>query len=180
MIVVDLSKIPLEGEVLDAAFEPAALSLMDTEFRLTAPVTLEGRIQAVESANHNAFRLQGMLEATVQVDCVRCLEPTLLGVQEQLELIYVSEAQNVAREDVEDEGLQGDELAVSYYSQDKIDLRQMIHEQLLLALPMKPLCEENCQGLCPECRKNRNETPCGCEPVSVGIGFSNLKDLLKF
>ncbi len=175
---IDVTKIPPEGQELDSALESAELLFADEEFRLIAPVELRGRIQPVEPAKNDAFHLHGALVATVEVDCVRCLEPTPVDVREQLDLVYVPQAQNVDREGADEKGLQADELSVSFYSEDQIDLRHMIREQLLLALPMKPLCRDDCQGLCPECGSNRNETPCDCEPESLDPRLADLKGLL--
>ena len=55
-------------------------------------------------------------------------------------------------------------MVVGYYQGDRLDLGEVVREQVLLGLPLKPLCREDCQGLCPRCGKNRNAGPCGCTP----------------
>jgi uncharacterized protein len=53
-------------------------------------------------------------------------------------------------------------LALSYYEGEEIDLTPLVHEQIILALPTRPLCGEACRGLCPRCGANLNAAPCGC------------------
>ena len=55
-------------------------------------------------------------------------------------------------------------MVVAYYDGDRLDLGEMIREQLFLSVPLKRLCREDCRGLCPTCGVNRNRTPCDCPP----------------
>ena len=68
------------------------------------------------------------------------------------------------------------ELVVAYYDAARIDLGEMIREQLFLGLPMKRLCSEGCQGLCPSCGVDRNASSCQCVPEDehVSSPFSKL------
>ena len=69
-------------------------------------------------------------------------------------------------------------MVVGYYEGDRLDLGEVIREQVLLGLPLKPLCREDCQGLCPRCGKNRNAGPCGCTPEEEA-GDARLEPLRK-
>ena len=86
-----------------------------------------------------------------------------------------------AHEDVELDGTEvaADDLGLTEYSGDAIDLGQMMREQFYLALPMKPLCMPNCKGLCPICGKNRNRETCSCESTWVDPRFEVLRNLKK-
>jgi uncharacterized protein len=53
-------------------------------------------------------------------------------------------------------------LGLSYYSTDEIDLAPLIAEQVILALPTRPLCSEDCRGLCEQCGINLNREACDC------------------
>ena len=57
-----------------------------------------------------------------------------------------------------------EDLETSYYRDDQIDLNELLREQFYLALPMKPLCREDCTGLCPQCGTNLNTGTCACAP----------------
>jgi uncharacterized protein len=84
-------------------------------------------------------------------------------------------------EDVELDGTEvaADDLGLTEYSGDEIDLGQMMREQFYLALPMKPLCRQDCQGLCPVCGKNRNRETCSCESTWVDPRFEVLRNFKK-
>lgn len=62
---------------------------------------------------------------------------------------------------------------------DHIDLRVLARDNILLNLPVHPLCGEGCQGLCPECGANRNEEPCGCSQERLDLRWGALRDLFK-
>ena len=82
----------------------------------------------------------------------------------------------------EDEGggfVDEDAVTEAFYTGDAIDLGELMREQFYLALPMKPLCGEDCQGLCPVCGKNRNRETCACESTWVDPRFEALRELKK-
>jgi uncharacterized protein len=70
-----------------------------------------------------------------------------------------------------------DDIGVSFYQDDEIDLGELLREQFYLALPMKPLCREDCQGLCPVCGTNRNTAPCDCKTDWVDPRMEALRNL---
>ena len=68
-------------------------------------------------------------------------------------------------EEQEDEvELSDREVVVGYYDGERLDLGDVVREQLFLSLPLKRLCREDCRGLCPTCGKNLNTGACGCPP----------------
>lgn len=105
----------------------------------------------------------GWLHAVPHVPCCRCLTPVRHPVDREFELHYRPVA--TAPDEGETE-LDGSDLDVDYYEGDSLDLRAALVEQVMLDLPMKLLCTEHCQGLCPQCGVNRNEQACECEPAS--------------
>ena len=77
-----------------------------------------------------------------------------------------------------DEGeheVKDDDLNVSFYKDDQIDLGEVMREQFYLALPMKPLCREDCRGLCPVCGVNRNRESCTCQAEWVDPRMDALR-----
>jgi uncharacterized protein len=158
---IDLQKIPPDGKTLELGLpvERLAPLLGGDEFRLAAPVRLNGK---VERASRDSFRVRGELETTLELDCVRCLEAFPMPLHEALDLLYLPQSANVGPED-EERGLKEEDLAVAFYQDEKIDLGALVREQVYLALPMKPLCRSDCRGLCPSCGVNRNLSSCLCE-----------------
>ena len=92
-----------------------------------------------------------------------------------LDLRYVPQAENTG--EVEQE-IGDDDLATAYYREGMLDLVELMREQFVLALPMKPLCAEDCRGLCPECGTNLNKGQCGCTPRWEDPRLAALKSLL--
>jgi uncharacterized protein len=74
--------------------------------------------------------------------------------------------------------VQDEDLETSYYRGDQIDLKELLREQFYLALPMKPLCREDCHGLCPQCGTNLNTGTCACTPVWEDPRLAPLKGLV--
>jgi uncharacterized protein len=73
--------------------------------------------------------------------------------------------------------LTDEDLVSATYEGDEIDFTMEISEQILTEIPFKPLCNEECRGLCPDCGSDLNETGCGCKDASFSIKFGALKNL---
>jgi uncharacterized protein len=91
-----------------------------------------------------------------------------------VDALYLPAAQRLGDEDEE---IAGEDLGVSYYEEDVINLAELVREQCYLALPMKPLCREDCRGLCPVCGVNRNRETCACVTNWVDPRFDALRRL---
>jgi uncharacterized protein len=119
-------------------------------------------------------RLTGRVRATLETDCGRCLEPFRIPVDMTFDLLFLPAAENAGTDERE---VAEDDLGVSFYKDDLIDLRQLVREQFYLAMPMKPLCRDDCRGLCPVCGTNRNRESCSCETAWVDPRFEALRKL---
>jgi uncharacterized protein len=180
--------VPDEGQEVKLGVPAERLPLEKSELRLVDRVELAGRLDRVDDA---AFRLGGSLAVTVELECVRCLEPFRLELDEPLDLLFLPFSANVgpgkagkpgkpaepARN--EERELKDEDLAVSFYQDEKIDVGLLIREQIYLALPMKPICRDDCQGLCPKCGTNLNSSSCNCAREAVDPRLASLKTLLK-
>ena len=173
---IDLLHVPPDGCDLNVALPAERCPLDGNEVRLLDDVHLSGRLEHAADAT---FHLRGSMEAVVELECVRCLEPLRLKLQEPLDLLFLPSAANVGPSDVEERELKDEDLAVSFYQEDRIDLSLLIREQIYLALPMKPICRVDCSGLCPECGANLNLSPCRCVREVVDPRLASLKTLLK-
>lgn len=172
---IDLLHVPPDGRELNVALPPDRCPIDRTELRLIEDLHLAGRLDHAAGAS---FHLRGSMVAAVELACVRCLEPFRLNVDEALDLLFLPPSANVGPSDEERE-LKEEDLAVSFYQDDEIDLSLLIREQLYLALPMKPICRVDCAGLCPLCGANLNLTPCNCVRETVDPRLASLKTLLK-
>jgi uncharacterized protein len=95
--------------------------------------------------------------------CGRCLENYSFTLNQKFDFILTPDP---ARSERGAEELHSDELGLSYYSTDEINLTPLIMEQVMLALPTRPLCSDECRGLCGACGANLNTEPCTCSSAA--------------
>jgi uncharacterized protein len=202
----DLSRFKSGTDHIDRTYEPAAFGAESEDFRITSPVHLTGDLTKSGAKFLLKGRLTTTLElacsrcveafevpidATLDLTFVPAAEPVkpaptpapgaTTAPREGSEFGRHKKAPRQGHEDVELDGTEvaADELGLTEYSGDAIDLGQMMREQFYLALPMKPLCMPDCKGLCPVCGKNRNRETCSCESTWVDPRFEVLRNLKK-
>jgi uncharacterized protein len=153
-------------------FKPEDVGEEADAYRIVAPVDLAFEIHK----DKDKFRLVGTVVTELELPCSRCLEPFRLPVAAPFDLRYLpaSTVSSEPEREVDDEDLE-----TSYYENDAIDLNELLREQFYLALPMKPLCREDCRGLCPQCGTNLNTGTCDCAPVWEDPRLAPLKGLGK-
>ncbi len=119
--------------------------------------------------------LSGEVIADVKLECGRCLvdfaAPLKAEIEEQFRLEHVGDAVGVFPLEEEDEN-------TLLVNNNLLDVDELIRQNLLLVLPIRPLCDEDCAGLCPTCGENLNTAKCECPPPKVDSPFSVLADLL--
>lgn len=169
---LDLTRLHGDREHVERTLPPSAFDPQDEDYRVAAPVDLS---MDVEKAGQEAFTVRGTAASTLELVCSRCLEPFTLPVSVQFDLRYVPQAENAGEGEHE---VAEDDLTTAFYRDGELDVVELLREQFQLALPMKPLCQEACQGLCPQCGANRNRTDCGCAPQWEDPRLSALKGLL--
>ncbi len=125
----------------------------------------------IRKVNQNIF-FSGSLETAFETSCSRCLETVTIPLQTEFRYTLLPEAPQ-GKEEIE---LRTEDLDVAYYTGEMIDLDPIVYEQILLQMPMKPLCRETCKGLCPYCGTYLNEGHCDCRGP-VDERFAVLKDL---
>ena len=177
-MLYDLSRFRGHTDRIDRGFEPDAFALKDEEFRIVGPVVLGADLHK----DARKVRLVGRVGATLECDCSRCLEPFKVPVDTAFDVMFLPAESNTAapsRGESEEEEVQEDDLGVAFYKDETLDLGQLIREQFFLALPMKPLCREDCRGLCPVCGINRNRETCSCRSEWVDPRMEALRNLRK-
>jgi uncharacterized protein len=170
-VKIDLSQIDDEPLRFDErlSLEPERLD----QDQVTAPVEVH-LVGTIRSAGPG-FSVDGTFEATGPLVCVRCLEPVEWQVCEHYSLEY---RRREAHPDELEVALEDGELDVGFLTDEVLDLSEVAVEQVLLALPMRMVCDEKCAGLCPRCGANRNlEGACRCEP-DVDPRWAALKDIV--
>ena len=171
-MLLDLSKVRTSREHFEREFQPEAFDTAmggDADFKVASPVKLAFDIYKDKST----FRLVGHTETTLQVPCSRCLDPMSLPVDAAFDLRYQPHATNTGEGERE---IEEDDLTTAFYQNDEIDLEQLMLEQFYLALPMKPLCGDDCKGLCSICGTNFNRSTCDCKREVEDPRFAVLKE----
>lgn len=172
-MLLDLNKLHGPRSHVERTFPPSAFDPPDEEYRVVAPVELS---MVVEKGGRDVFRTVGRLRTRLELACSRCLEPFEIPVDAAFDLRYVPQAENAGEGERE---IADEDLATAYYREGLLDLGELLREQFQLALPMKPLCTEECRGLCPQCGTNLNRAACGCTPRWEDPRLAPLKGLMN-
>jgi uncharacterized protein len=172
---LELSHIRQPETEFGRVFQPAELAGGDEEYRVTAPVDL----RMVIHKDHDRFRLVGTVKTELELACSRCLEPFKMPVDHEFDLRFLPTGAAEPEPDDEETEVEDDDVAVTFYRDEHIDLNELLREQFYLALPMKPLCADDCRGICPQCGTNRNTAPCDCNPQWEDPRMAGLKTLLN-
>ncbi len=164
---IELAQIPEEGLEIKAV-EKVVLAEGQ-------PVTAELDIIVQEVAGE--FLVRGNVYASMELTCGRCLKEFKKDLGLAIDLLYsrANEAEGEGR----DHEVTSGELNTEFISGDVLDLADVVSEQLMLSMPMRPLCEEGCKGICSKCGVDHNKTECGCETRSIDPRFQVLKEYLK-
>ena len=176
-MLLDLRGVRGGSEEVTRQYRPDAFPRTDEDFRIAEPVDLAIRI----TKDAQKVRLTGRLRTSLEVNCSRCLEPFRVPVDADLDQIFLPEGASVVSasdDDEDDDGTEAD-AGVSFYKDETIDLGELMRDEFYLALPMKPLCQDDCKGLCPVCGVNRNRETCSCKAEWVDPRMESLRTLLK-
>ena len=123
---------------------------------------------------HRGILVKGELHTGVRLNCSRCLSlfhyPVTLKIEEEY-LPTIDIASGVPLSSSEEPG------SFIIDEHHVIDLTEAVRQYSLLAIPIKPLCREDCAGLCPSCGQNLNQGPCGCPPRAADPRWSELSKL---
>jgi len=169
-MLIERSRIPAEGLDLSLEEEPQWEDLEDVWRPLgvvEARVHLEPRREGILAT--------GAFAATGEVLCSRCSEPVPLRLEDQFEVLFLTMPLSEVAEELE---LTAEEMDVAFLQNDRLDLSALLRENILLSLPVQPLCHAGCRGLCPRCGANLNETSCRCRVTDLDPRLLTLRQLL--
>jgi uncharacterized protein len=156
------------------AFPIIAEMVKNRECEFLEPVNI--RLKAFRV--RELFEVQGSLRTGIRLPCSRCLKHFDSPLASDFELTYTKEIPGLM--DVVDEEeieIRVEDVGMLYFKGEEINLQQGIQEQVVLAFPLQPLCDENCSGLCPKCGSDLNRGDCGCKREPVSNKFAVLKNL---
>jgi uncharacterized protein len=171
-MLLDLSQMRGERDRLQRTYAPSAFDTTDEEYGIVQPVTLAFDIYK----KNREVTLVGRVSTVLELQCSRCVEPFTLPLDAAFDLFYLPHSENTGEGEVE---IEEDDLETAFYRDDVIDLGQLMKEQFYLALPMKPLCREDCRGLCPQCGANLNQSSCACVSTWADTRLDVLRSLVQ-
>jgi uncharacterized protein len=173
--IKDLELHPLDFEEV---FQPGVIDL-GGDVRQRGPLKTSGRAEVVEEhhGKHQVIqdlRLRGRLSAKLELQCARCLDPVPQDVNREFELLYRPLGVDAGKDEL---SVTDAEAEIGYYQGEGILLEDVLREQVLLALPLKITCREDCKGLCPQCGKNLNQEQCSCSTSVEDPRWAALKEV---
>jgi uncharacterized protein len=170
-MLIEVSQIPPEG--LDVALSEEALDLGEPADTWEGPATVQAQVHLDRSGR--GVLIAGSFEGGVPLLCSRCLEPFRFQIRERFSLYCETGARGAPEEERE---LTDDELDVTYLEEGRINTDHLLRENILLSLPVQPLCHEECRGLCPRCGANLNQGACHCTDARPDPRLEALRKLL--
>jgi len=131
-------------------------------------ISFAGPVKASLTVANNGkmLRVEGTVSGELRLTCGRCLEPFSFPFDLPLEESYVNT----------DEGATEDTVA---FTGDLLDVTPEVYKNIIMALPMKALCGEDCPGLCPGCGRRLDRGTCDCAGEEIDPRLSALKKLLN-
>lgn len=139
------------------------------ELLALGPVSWRGQVIYADPG----YFLRARLSYEQTLSCIRCLKPIVERVSPEVELMVLVES----HEPTAERELTEQEMGTLYVPEEVLDTDPILLEQLQLHVPMKPLCEADCRGLCPVCGADRNAGECSCEERSVDPRWGALAAL---
>lgn len=158
--ISELLKKKIDELVFDLSFEMDHLDRDDYRIILKSPLKLKGKVVC----NSDIASATGNFSVLIEVQCTRCLE-------------VFEHFLDVDFEESFSKSMDNDELYP--INEGFLIFDDMIMDNLILSMPVRLLCNDECKGLCHNCGVNLNKVDCDCEKETVNPKFAALKDLLN-
>jgi uncharacterized protein len=177
-MLIEIRELEVHAVDFDERIAPGVIDF-GSEVSQKSPLTTAGRAQLVQEhqGKHqliNDIRVVGDFSTTVELPCARCLDPITRDVASAFDLLYRPLGADAGKEEL---SVTAVEAEVSYYQGEGLLLEDLLREQVLLALPLKAICRDDCKGLCSHCGKNLNLEQCNCAEPIDDPRWSALKDI---
>ncbi len=168
-MLIKLKDIPEEGLHLKYKENPEQLSV-------SGYVNKDIEIDAHIIKNADDIFINGSIEAELTMECSRCLKVFTVTINPNFSVNYMPALEGFDEEELE---LNKADMEIGFYKGGTFELDDLIKEQIVLSVPMQPLCSLSCKGICPVCGQNLNVKGCNCGQENIKPQFAVLKNLLK-
>jgi uncharacterized protein len=149
----------------------AVVGWQSREMQVEGPVVVDVKVTKLEPD----YYLKGKLGMTLRLACARCAESFTSPVQHGFDLALAHVAQARGRQVTLAE--ESEELDISFFEGNELDIEPLLAEQFVLSLPYRALCRPDCRGMCQRCGKNLNLGDCGCRAENPLNPFAVLKNI---
>jgi uncharacterized protein len=171
-MIVDLSKLESSRAEYEFELSPNEIDFEGENITVIANIKVSANLE-----KHIAQTdVEGEISAKLEMDCSRCVSIVENDLEIPFSAAFVTPENYLQNSEKE---LEAGELDVSVIENEEIDLIELVREQILLAIPARFLCEEDCKGLCPICGANKNLIDCKCVDKEADPRWSALKNLIK-
>lgn len=167
---IELDSLTTGKTLFTHAYAPGELEFSDERVRLCGAPEVSGTLLL----KGKRALVQGRLSANTEVDCDRCLSLVAIPIEAQFSVQYVTRLEYESSQAV---ALEEEDMAFSVFDDQAIDIDQLVREQVLLTVPVRALCREDCKGLCPSCGADQNMNKCSCESTEIDPRWAVLKNL---
>ncbi len=177
-MVFEIQELQAHPIDFEETFRPGQIEF-SPDLQQASSLQTSGRAQLVEEhhGKHQTIkdiRVNGELAGTFQIACARCLDLVAQKLTRSFDLLYRPLGADAGREEL---SVTAAEAEISYYEGEGLLLEDVLREQVLLAVPIKAICREDCKGLCPHCGKNLNHEHCSCAEPLEDPRWSPLKEI---
>jgi uncharacterized protein len=177
---IRIQDLELRKQEFELQFQPGEIDF-GSEVQQVGPLATEGHAELIREhhgGQHTVddIRLVGKLEGRISLCCARCLETVEIPLSRSFDLLYRPLESERGADEV---AIHEADTEIGFYSGDGMELEDSLREQVLLAVPIKALCQVDCKGLCPVCGANRNQQACGCPTGPSDPRWAALGDLNK-
>lgn len=167
-----VSQIPDEGIEIHSVETAKGMGIEPSDLKLNDDVRTDARV----SRQGRVFFVDGLLRTSLCLTCSRCAGEFNYPVRAE----FYCQEEPVREIDTEKEAvLHRGDMDIDHYAGDEVELNDIFREQVMLAIPMHPLCKADCRGLCPKCGQNLNIKKCDCTEDKAQNPFSIIKNLFE-
>ncbi len=170
-MLLSIQELEVKKVRFDGTWQPGKLDFSESGVTQITPLHAAGQAEMLEHTG-GEIRVTGQIQVAMEADCDRCLSKARFDIDAPIDLFY-EPASAVEGED--EIAIDAGQAEIGFYEGPGIELEDILREQVLLMLPMHRLCDEACQGICPLCGLNRNESPCQCSAAPADDRWSGLK-----
>lgn len=169
-ILLDVKYVPPEGAEVELSKPPAICQLPGIQF------DSDIRIRCVIEKLGSEVWVTGVVDTKIRLTCSRCVEEFGFPIQADFKSLFTPAEEHKPGEVVEEAD---DLVEILPFDGQQIDITDVIRDQVVLAIPIQPLCQADCAGLCPRCGINRNQQTCQCGGEEIDPRFEILRKLKR-